>query len=159
MVWQRPFAHNRMTLLQAKSASTSCWQNISVLPSQPGECPILFNQEGATTIFPNKNVSSAWPRQEGMKEKACDWPHTTEDERKLPRKTRSDNFDSKCSRHSTLMLYTVWCFPEGKRVQNRFLRFFKEHLSLSRRPPFWFGQESAVPISAPVRHSFQTWRH
>ena len=44
--------------------STSCSENISVVFSQPGESPILSSREGATRIFPKKDVF-AWPNKEG----------------------------------------------------------------------------------------------
>ena len=100
--------------LQKQEQSTSCWENTSVLFSQPGESPILFqlggsdrniSQEGRFVTKKgwnfflgsgrgNKNFSQkgcyCLAKKEGVRKKAYDRPHKAEEERKFPRKKRSD---------------------------------------------------------------------
>ena len=57
-------------VLMNQEQSASCWEKIYVLFSQPGESPILFQLEGATIMFPSKDVF-AWLLQRGEKKCPC----------------------------------------------------------------------------------------
>ena len=89
-------------------------KNISVLFSQPGESPTLFQPGGD-----NKNFSAEEERfcltkkKEGENEALC----SAEDERKFPRKSRNEKL---CNCNFYL--------PGGECPQNR---YFKEQLSLT----------------------------
>ena len=91
----------------------------------------FFNQEGATTrrtfLLPGQD------KRESKKKPMIDWPHTTEDKRKLPSKSRSDNLDWNV-RDIQLLCYTpFYASQKGSVSRTDFSDFSKN------RPSFWFG--------------------
>ena len=67
---------------------------ISVLFFQPGESPILSRPGGGDTNFSQEGRFYLTKNRGGEKKKkeARDRPHTAEDERKLPRRSRNDKY-------------------------------------------------------------------
>ena len=61
--------------------STSCWENLSVLVSQPGESPILFQTGGGDKNFSKEGRFCLTKKRGGEKEKKAHdhRPHTAED--------------------------------------------------------------------------------
>ena len=76
----------------AKSSQRAPGEKMSVLFSQPGELSIL-SQPGEVVInFSHEGrFRLTNTEQKGRKKKGRDRPHTAEDERKVPRKSRNDS--------------------------------------------------------------------
>ena len=87
----------------------------SILPAV-GESPTLFQQGGSNKNFSQEGRFYLVKRTRGWK-KAHDRPHTAQEERQFPRKSRNDNSRINVYNiyyiYSYIILYSILCLPGG----------------------------------------------